>query len=173
MLVKRAKIDGLCAAIPRGAELVCDQLVRHQCLHAGGFDVVDMHKNIGAAAIGRDKAISAIRVEEFDPPSWHAINPIQRTARAPTRRRDVPEHGTTRCSRPGRPLSAPSCQYEFYRKTPSADMGRLILKRANCSRSSGQWKDDDYDVIADGVAVGRIFNAGRYAVNVDVALWLS
>ena len=26
-----------------------------------------MHKNIGAAVIGRDKAISAICVEEFDP----------------------------------------------------------------------------------------------------------
>ena len=32
------------------------------------LDVVDMHKNIGAAVIGRDKAISAICVEEFDPP---------------------------------------------------------------------------------------------------------
>src|SRR5262249_10949857 len=85
-LVKRAKIDGLCAAIPRGADLACDQLVRHQCLHPGGFDVVDMHKNIRPAASGRDKAISAIRVEEFDPPSWHAINPTQRTARAPPRR---------------------------------------------------------------------------------------
>src|SRR5262249_2666742 len=27
-----------------------------------------------------------------------------------------PGLGTTRCSRPGRPLSKPSCQYEFYRK---------------------------------------------------------
>src|SRR5262249_27767508 len=44
-----------------------------------------MHKNIGAAAIGRDKAISAICVEEFDPPTWHcSLNPIQRTASAPT-----------------------------------------------------------------------------------------
>src|SRR5262249_3161707 len=86
MLVKRAKIDGLCAAIPRGAELVCDQLVRHQCLQAGGLDVVDMHKNIGAAAIGRDKAISAICVEEFDPPTWHAhLIRFQRTVSAPPR----------------------------------------------------------------------------------------
>jgi len=62
-------------------------------------------------------------------------------------------------------------QYEFYRKTPSADMGQLFLKRAKSSRSSGQWKDDDYDVIADGVVVGRIFNArglaGRATVDVD------
>jgi hypothetical protein len=33
----------------------------YQYLHAGGLDVVDMHKNIGAAVIGRDKALSAIR----------------------------------------------------------------------------------------------------------------
>src|SRR6516162_11825091 len=31
-----------------------------------------MHKNIGAAVVVRDKAISAICVEEFDPPTWHA-----------------------------------------------------------------------------------------------------
>ena len=55
-------------------------------------------------------------------------------------------------------------QYEFYRKTPSADMGQLFLKRAKSSRSSGQWKDDDYDVIADSVVVGRIFNAAASPV---------
>jgi hypothetical protein len=32
----------------------------------------------------------------------------------------------------------------------------LILKRASASRPSGEWKEDDYDVLADGVAVGRI-----------------
>jgi len=31
-----------------------------------------MDKNIRATVIGRDKAISAICVEEFDPPTWHA-----------------------------------------------------------------------------------------------------
>src|SRR5262245_52972609 len=45
-----------------------------------------MHKNIGAAAIGHDETKSAICIEEFDPPSWHAINPIQRTVSAPIRR---------------------------------------------------------------------------------------
>jgi hypothetical protein len=35
----------------------------------------------------------------------------------------------------------------------------LILKRASASRSSGEWSDDDYDVVADGVVVGRIFKA--------------
>jgi hypothetical protein len=34
-------------------------LARHQCLHAGGFDVVDMHKNIGAAIIKQDEAKSS------------------------------------------------------------------------------------------------------------------
>jgi hypothetical protein len=36
---------------------------------------------------------------------------------------------------------------------------KLILKRAAASRPSGEWKDDDYDVVADGVVVGRIVNA--------------
>jgi hypothetical protein len=34
----------------------------------------------------------------------------------------------------------------------------LILKRASASRPSGQWSDDDYDVLEDGVVVGRISN---------------
>jgi hypothetical protein len=33
----------------------------------------------------------------------------------------------------------------------------LILKRASASRSSGEWRDDDYDVLENGVIVGRIF----------------
>lgn len=32
----------------------------------------------------------------------------------------------------------------------------LILKRAAVSRPSGEWNEDDYDVLADGVVVGRI-----------------
>jgi hypothetical protein len=35
-------------------------------------------------------------------------------------------------------------------------MSQLILKRAWASRPSGEWDDDDYDVLADGVVVGRI-----------------
>jgi hypothetical protein len=34
----------------------------------------------------------------------------------------------------------------------------LILKRAPASRPSGEWSDDGFDVLCDGVAVGRIFN---------------
>jgi hypothetical protein len=36
---------------------------------------------------------------------------------------------------------------------------QLILKRASASRPSGEWNDDDFDVLADGVTVGRIFRA--------------
>ena len=35
----------------------------------------------------------------------------------------------------------------------------LILERASCSRSSGEWRDDDYDELADGIVVGRIMKA--------------
>ena len=37
------------------------------------------------------------------------------------------------------------------------DDQRLVLKRASASRSSGQWCDDDYDEMEEGVIVGRIF----------------
>jgi hypothetical protein len=36
---------------------------------------------------------------------------------------------------------------------------QLILKRASSSRPSGEWNDDDFDVLADGVVVGRIMKA--------------
>ena len=35
----------------------------------------------------------------------------------------------------------------------------LILKRASASRPSGQWSQDYYDVLADGIVVGRIMRA--------------
>jgi hypothetical protein len=35
-------------------------------------------------------------------------------------------------------------------------MTPLILKRASASRLSGQWSEDDYDVLENGVVVGRI-----------------
>jgi hypothetical protein len=36
-------------------------------------------------------------------------------------------------------------------------MSSLILKHASASRPSGAWNQDDFDVLADGVVVGRIF----------------
>jgi hypothetical protein len=43
-------------------------------------------------------------------------------------------------------------------------MGQLILKRALASRPSGEWNEDDYDVLADGAVVGRIFRANASPV---------
>src|SRR5262245_27597526 len=43
-------------------------------------------------------------------------------------------------------------------------MDALILKRAAASRLSGEWSEDDYDVLADGVVVGRIMKAAAAPV---------
>jgi hypothetical protein len=40
----------------------------------------------------------------------------------------------------------------------------LILKRASASRPSGEWDDDDFDVLADGVVVGRIMETAAAPV---------
>jgi hypothetical protein len=45
-----------------------------------------------------------------------------------------------------------------------SDDGWLILRRASASRSSGVWNQDDFDVLADGAVVGRIFNAAASPV---------
>jgi hypothetical protein len=34
------------------------------------------------------------------------------------------------------------------------DKDYLLLKRAAASRPSGQWNDDDFDVLANGVVIG-------------------
>jgi hypothetical protein len=44
------------------------------------------------------------------------------------------------------------------------DKDYLILKRASASRPSGEWNDDDFDVLADGVVVGRIMKAAAAPV---------
>jgi hypothetical protein len=38
-------------------------------------------------------------------------------------------------------------------------MSSLILKHASASRPSGEWNDDAFDVLADGLMVGRIMKA--------------
>jgi len=38
-------------------------------------------------------------------------------------------------------------------------MQQLILKCASASRLSGEWSDVDYDVLGDGVVVGRVFKS--------------
>jgi len=40
----------------------------------------------------------------------------------------------------------------------------LSLKRASASRPPGEWNDDDYDVLAEGIVVGRIFKAKAASV---------
>jgi hypothetical protein len=40
----------------------------------------------------------------------------------------------------------------------------LLLRRAAVGRPSGEWSDDDYDVLADGVVVGRIFKVNAAPV---------
>src|SRR5262249_25651816 len=51
-----------------------------------------------------------------------------------------------------------------------------ILKRASASRSSGEWNDDDFDVLADGAVVGRIRKANAAPVGspwLCACLWTS
>jgi hypothetical protein len=51
-------------------------------------------------------------------------------------------------------------------------MPALILKRASSSRRSGEWNDDDFDVLADGAIVGRIFKANAAPVGTP-RIWTS
>jgi hypothetical protein len=37
---------------------------------------------------------------------------------------------------------------------------QFTLKRASASRPDGQWSEADYDVLADGKVVGRIYDDG-------------
>jgi len=46
---------------------------------------------------------------------------------------------------------------------------QLILKRASASRPSGEWREDDYDVLTDGTVVGRIMKAAASPVG---ATWM-
>ena len=42
-------------------------------------------------------------------------------------------------------------------------MDQLVLKHAAASRLSGEWSDDDYDVLCEGAVVGRIMKAAAAA----------
>jgi hypothetical protein len=44
------------------------------------------------------------------------------------------------------------------------DKDYLVLKRASASRLSSEWSDDDYDVLAEGIVVGRIMKAAAAPV---------
>ena len=45
------------------------------------------------------------------------------------------------------------------------DKDYLTLKRASASRPSGEWNDDDFDVLADDTVVGRIMKAAAAPVD--------
>ena len=45
----------------------------------------------------------------------------------------------------------------------------LILKRASTSRVSGEWNEDDYDVLVNGIVVGRILKSAAAPVGMP---WL-
>ena len=47
------------------------------------------------------------------------------------------------------------------------DKDYLILKGASASRPSGEWNDDDFDVLCDGVVVGRIMKAAAVPVGMS------
>jgi hypothetical protein len=47
------------------------------------------------------------------------------------------------------------------------DKDYLVLKRASASRPSGEWNDDDYDVLCDGIVVGRIMKAAAVPVGMS------
>jgi hypothetical protein len=49
-------------------------------------------------------------------------------------------------------------------KTARMMVRHLILKRASASRPLGAWNEDDFDVLADGDVVGRIFKANAAPV---------
>jgi len=44
------------------------------------------------------------------------------------------------------------------------DKDYLTLKRAAASRPSGEWSEDDYDVLAGGIVVGRIMKSAAAPV---------
>jgi len=44
------------------------------------------------------------------------------------------------------------------------DKDYLTLKRASASRLSGEWSEDDYDVLCEGAVVGRITKAAAAPV---------
>jgi hypothetical protein len=49
-------------------------------------------------------------------------------------------------------------------------MSSLILEHADAFRPSGEWRDDDYDVLADDIVVGRIMKTAAAPVG-QPRLW--
>jgi len=47
----------------------------------------------------------------------------------------------------------------------------LILQRASTSRLSGDWNEDDFDALADGDIVGRIFKVNAAPIGMPPWMW--
>src|SRR4029077_20937582 len=66
--------------------------------------------------------------------------------------------------RGGEPIRLASAVGDSPPKRPgygvSMEKDYLTLKRPPASRPSGEWSDDDFDVLANGEVVGRIFKTG-------------
>jgi len=52
-------------------------------------------------------------------------------------------------------------------------MSSLILQRASVSRATGQWRGDDYDLLENGVVVGRIFCLDAVGPHCRPWMWAS
>ena len=48
-----------------------------------------------------------------------------------------------------------------------AGQDALILKRASANRSSGEWNNEHFDVLANGIMVGCIFKANAAPVGMS------
>jgi hypothetical protein len=68
--------------------------------------------------------------------------------------------------RGGEPIRLASAVGDSPPKRPgygvSMEKDYLTLKRPPASRPSGEWSDDDFDVLANGEVVGRIFKTGVF-----------
>jgi hypothetical protein len=61
-------------------------------------------------------------------------------------------------------LNILSCGEPWHNSGCLLDKLAAPLKHAAASRPSGEWNEDNYDVLADGAAVGRIFKANAAPV---------
>jgi hypothetical protein len=57
-----------------------------------------------------------------------------------------------------------TCRKRWRNEGGAIDKDYLLLKRASASRPSGEWNDDDFDVLCNGAVVGRIFKANAVPV---------
>ena len=68
--------------------------------------------------------------------------------------------------RGGEPIRLALAVFDSPPKRPgygvSMENDYLTLKRAPAFRPSGEWSDDDFDVLADGEVVGRLFKTGVF-----------